>query len=190
MKHADASPLAGLLLRSLALSVVLILGATGCSGNDGSKSGDSNNSSADSTKAQTALDAGLKAHSEGDLTAAASEYENVLELDSGNKYAYYNMALIDEASKNYGDAEDNYRAALKSDPEYQPALFNLAILRTSQDPEEATELYQQAVAADEKDAGAWLNLGLLLRASGDVEEGDKAVARAIELDPKLVDPAN
>lgn len=48
------------------------------------------------------------------------------------------MGLIDEADGNYGLAEDRYRAALETDPKYEPALFNLAILRTARDdPAEA-----------------------------------------------------
>ncbi len=43
--------------------------------------------------------------------------------------------------------------------------------------------------AEKKDAAAWLNLGLLLRAAGQEVEGDKAVLRAIGLNPELVDPA-
>ena len=85
-------------------------------------------------------------------------------------------------------AEEKYRAALEADAAYEPALFNLAILRTSRDPKEAIALYKRAVAANEKDAAAWLNLGLLLRASGQESEGDKAVLRAIGLNPKLKDP--
>jgi Tfp pilus assembly protein PilF len=187
MKRVDTS-LAGRLLRSLAVAVVLALGITGCSGDDSSPE-DSSSSSADKKKAQSALEKGLAAHSEGDLTAAATQYDKVLELDPGNKFAYYNLALIDEASKNYGEAEKHYRAAIKTDPAYQPALYNLAILRTSQDPEEAISLYRAAVKAKPKDAASWLNLGLLLRASGDEAAGDKAVTKALELNPDLVDPA-
>ena len=98
--------------------------------------------------------------------------------------------MIDAAAGNYGLAEEKSRAALETDPAYVPALFNLAILRTSRDPEEAIALYRRAVAADKKDAAAWLNLGLLLRAAGQMKEGDKAVLKAIALDPTLQDPSS
>ncbi len=45
------------------------------------------------------------------------------------------------------------------------------------------------MAANPKDAAAWLNLGLLLRANGQKSAGDKDVLKAIGLNPKLVDPA-
>ena len=68
-------------------------------------------------------------------------------------------------------------------------MFNLAILRTGPDPKEATALYQRAVKANPKDASAWLNLGLLLRASGQKAAGNVAVLKALALNPKLKDPA-
>jgi len=177
-------------LRALALTSVLALGATGCS--NGGGGGSSGSSSASATpnpkKAATALEAGLEAHAAGDLTTATADYEKTLTYDAKNKFAFYNLALIDEASGNYGLAEQKYRAALKTDPDYGPALFNLAILRTSRDPKEAIALYERAVAANNKDAAAWLNLGLLLRAAGQVKEGDTDVLRAIGLNPKLKDP--
>jgi hypothetical protein len=45
------------------------------------------------------------------------------------------------------------------------------------------------VAANKKDAAAWMNLGFLLRASGDNSAGDEVVARAVVLDPTLKYPA-
>ena len=89
------------------------------------------------------------------------------------------MALIDESESNYGLAEKKYRAALKTDPAYRPALFNLAIILTSSAPEEAIGLYEDAVAANKKDSAAWLNLGLLLRSEGQVRKGNEAVLMAI-----------
>ena len=192
MKLTARSRRARRVLAPLVLTSVVAFGATACSddsgaGASGSASGDA---STDAKAAKTALDAGLEAHASGDLTTAAEKYEETLKLDPTNKFAFYNLALIDEARSNYGLAEEKYRKAIEADPEYEPALFNLAILVTSSDPEEAISLYQRAVKADKKDASAWMNLGLLLRASGQQAEGDRAVARAIQLNPELTDPAN
>lgn len=173
-------------VRALSVTAVLALGATACAGADEPSS--STTPAPDAKKAATALDAGLEAHAAGDLTAAAAEYDKTLGYDPTNKFAFYNLALIDEASGNYGLAEEKYRAALETDPAYEPALFNLAILRTSRDPEESIGLYERAVEVNPEDAAAWLNLGLLLRAAGKEKPGDKAVLRAIGLNPDLKDP--
>ena len=170
----------------LALAAAMTFGVAACSGSGGD---DPTVVEADPEKAQQAVDAGLEAHAKGDLTAAAEEYEKALEYDPENKYALYNLALIDEASGNYGLAEEKYRQALESAPTYVPALYNLAILVTDNDPDEAISLYRKAVATKPKDAAAWLNLGLLLRAAGKDAEGDAAVDKAISLNPELEDPA-
>ena len=180
------TPRTGRLLRTLVVTAVLALGATGCSELGGGK--DDTSVAPDAKKATTALDAGLKAHSAGDLKAASTSYHETLKYDATNKYAFYNLALIDASEGNYGLAEGNYRSAIKSDAKYEPALFNLAILRTTSDPDEAIKLYQRAVTANAKDAAAWLNLGLLQRANGQVKSGNRAVLKTIALNPKLKDP--
>jgi tetratricopeptide (TPR) repeat protein len=184
------SPLSlrGRLLRAAAIPAIVVLGATACS--SGGSSSDAGATTAPSpSKALAALNAGLKAQTAGDLTAATADYNTTLKYDATNKYAFYNLALIDEASSNYGLAEAKYRSAIKTDAKYEPALFNLAILRTGPDPKEAISLYKTAVAANPKDAAAWLNLGLLERANKAVRTGDKDVLKAIALDPSLKDPA-
>ena len=187
MTHGPRSPGRGArVVRALALAAVLALGATSCSGDDSPSSASS--AKPDTKKAATSVEAGLKAHSAGDLTAASADYKKALKYEPTNKFAFYNLALIDASNGNYGLAEANYRSAIKSDAEYEPALFNLAILRTSSDPTEAISLYKRAVAVEAKDAAAWLNLGLLLRDEGKVTAGNKAVLRAIALNPKLKDP--
>ena len=189
MIHTDRSRRLRRLVAPLVLTGVVAFGATACSvhGEDESAS-PSAEVATPAEQAQKTLDAGLEAHAAGDLTTAAAKYDATLALDPTNKFAYYNLALIDEASSNYGLAEQKYRKAIDADPTYVPALFNLAILVTSSDPDEAIRLYQHAVAADKGDSSAWMNLGLLLRASGEKAEGNRAVATAIKLNPELTDP--
>jgi Tfp pilus assembly protein PilF len=182
-------PIVGRFLRSVALVSVLALGATACSGDGDPGSADAT-VAPDAKKALTAVNAGLEAHSAGDLALAEENYNSALEYEPTNKFAFYNLALIDESDGNYGLAEDKYRSAIETDPKYGPALFNLAILRTaSDDAKEAISLYERVVAADKKDAAAWLNLGLLLRDQGQERTGDEDVLRAIALNPSLEDPS-
>jgi tetratricopeptide (TPR) repeat protein len=179
----------GRVFQSLAVTAaVLALGATACSSGSPKASG-TTKVAPNAKLASAALSAGLKAYAAGDLTGAAADYNKTLKYDATNKYAFYNLALIDASNSNYGLAEGHYRSALASDAKFDPALFNLAILRTSSDPKEAISLYQRAVSSDKTDAAAWLNLGLLLRSNGQAQIGDKDVLKAIALDPKLTDPA-
>jgi Tfp pilus assembly protein PilF len=177
-------------LPSVMLVASLAVGTAACSGSDDSADKSASSSvTPDAKKAGAAVNAGLKAHSSGDLTEAAEQYKLALKYDPKNKFAFYNLALIDEAAGNYGLAEEKYRAALTTDPAYEPALYNLALLRTGRDPKEALSLYERAVAANPEDASALLNLGLLQRAAGQKAVGDANVRKAIALNPKLKDPA-
>ena len=187
MNLTDRSSRTGRLISALAITSVIALGVTACSGDDDPSSNSS--VAPDAKKASAAVETGLKAHSAGDIAAATDAYNEALKYDPTNKFAFYNLALIDESQSNYGLAEEKYRAALKTDPAYHPALFNLAILVTGSDAQEAITLYQSAVAANKKDSAAWLNLGLLLRSEGQKRAGNEAVLRAIALNPKLKDPA-
>jgi tetratricopeptide (TPR) repeat protein len=145
---------------------------------------------ADRKKASTELQAGLTAQSKGDLDGAAQHYQESLKYDPKNKYALYNLALVDAANRDYGQAEKKYRVVLGIDPAYTPALFNLAILRkNSGDTTEATTLYRKLLAVNPKDAAAHMNLGILLRAAGHQAEGDAEVRQALTLNPQLKDPA-
>jgi hypothetical protein len=124
------------------------LGATACSGNDGGRQ----QTSSVKGRPQEGHDRSRRrpqAHAAGDLTGVA-DYKTTLKYDPDNKFAFYNLALIDASNGNYGLAEGNYRSAIKPMRRYEPALFNLAILRTSADPKEAKALYHRAVAADKK----------------------------------------
>lgn len=183
-------PQASQLLRVLALTAVILVGSTACGSDDQPDAAASTDSASAADEAQAVVDAGLKAHAAGRLGKAAKQYDEALEMDPTNQYAFYNLALLDENAGNYGLAEDNYRSALDNDDEYGPALFNLAILRAAaDDPDEAISLYERAVDVDKKDAAAWLNLGLLLREEGQERAGNKDVLRALALDSSLEDPA-
>jgi len=160
-----------------------VLTLTACSSGDGT-------AKPDPKKASNALAAGLDAQAKGNLDEAVNQYNEALKYDKKNKYALYDLALIDAARSNYGEAENKYRVALAIDPAYEPALFNLAILvKAKGNSTEAISLYKRAIAAAPKDAAAHLNLGLLLRANKQVSQGDAEVKKAIALNPKLRDPA-
>src|SRR3954454_10351316 len=144
----------------------------------------------DAKKAATELQAGLTAQSKGDLDGAGQHYQESLKYDPKNKYALYNLALVDAAHRDFGQAEKKYRVVLGIDPAYAPALFNLAILVKNQgETTEATSLYRRLLTADPKNASAHMNLGLLLREAGQKAEGDAEVKQAITLNPRLTDPA-
>src|SRR5713101_4249324 len=89
-RRSSKSRFCGTASRSCVLLVLLMLCigvATGCTGR---KSG--------AELASDALNRGLQAHSAGRLDEAATEYREVLVHDAQNKFAFYNLGLIDQTS--------------------------------------------------------------------------------------------
>jgi len=140
----------------------------------------------DADQAQEALAAGLKAHAAGRLDEAAADYRKVLVYNPRNKFAYYNLGVIEQTQGDAGSAESNYRIALTIDPDFVPALFNLAILRTAEGGgRESIDLYQHVIQVDASYAAAHLNLGFLLVDNGQPKKGKAELAIAVGLDPSL-----
>jgi tetratricopeptide (TPR) repeat protein len=122
------------------------------------------------------------------LDEAAADYRKVLVYDPRNKFAYYNLGVIEQTQGDGASAESDYRIALTIDPNFVPALFNLAILRTSSAGDrEAIDLYMQVIQIDEGYAAAHLNLGFLLLDNGQERQGNAELAIAVGLDPTLAD---
>jgi tetratricopeptide (TPR) repeat protein len=139
--------------------------------------------------AQLEVDLGLEAHVAGDYDRALTHYRRALAGDPWNKFAHYNIGVIEQLNGRMTQAEAEYRAALATDRNYVPALFNLAIVRTLEgDLDEAAELYEHVIQLEPDRAGAHLNLGLVLARLGRTEEAEVALQRAIELDPDLGEP--
>lgn len=141
------------------------------------------------SEAQVASDAlarGLEAHNQGRLDEATAAYRAVLAHDPNNKYAFYNLGVIDQFAGRATAAESNYRLALSIDPDYAPAAYNLAIIRTAAgSTDEAIDLYKRAVGSQPGWAAAHWNLGLMLRAAGQSQAAEAELARAQQLDPTL-----
>ncbi len=158
--------------------IVLVLFTVACFPFGGGKT--------DAEKASDALSAGLEAHVAGNLDEAAKDYRAALALDPQNKFAYFDLGVIDETRNNLASAENNYRQALGIDPDFPSALFNLAIVRKALgDTTEAIQLYKHDTSVDPQNASAHLNLGLLLRDSGDTAGANIELATAVQLDPTL-----
>lgn len=125
--------------------------------------------------------------SEGHLQKAQTIYRRILQLDPLNSYAYYDLGLIYQDASDTTDATTAYEKALLIQPDYQPAIFNLASIETLTAPQAAIALYQQLQKLpnlSHADAVAF-NLGLLLLENGQTAEGYSQLAYAVRLTPAL-----
>lgn len=156
-------------LVALTLALTLALGACGDEKTAAQKTSD-------------LLSKGLLAHQEQKLDEAVEHYQKLLEIEPTNKFAHYNLGLIEQTRGNPSKAEEQYRASIAADPAFASALYNLALLRTAAGaPDEAEVLYRRAIDSNPQFAEAHLNLGFILRDRGNKEEGDASLRKAIEL---------
>jgi Tfp pilus assembly protein PilF len=122
----------------------------------------------------------------GKLRAAEAGFTSVLQIDPLNYTAYYNLGVIYQQTNRSVDATLAYEKALIINTKFQPALFNLAILDSTGDPQAAITLYKriQQLGPQNPSAVAF-NLGLVYRETGSVAAGNAQLRYAVSLDPAL-----
>lgn len=131
------------------------------------------------------LGEGIRAQESGNSALAVSDFLAVVKADPTDNVAWYDLGVIAHQAGQDPQAVKDYRAALAAHPGYFPALYNLAVLESGSDPAGAIALYRRAIAAEPKNGAAHLNLGFLLRSSGDAAAGTEEIAKAVSLDPAL-----
>jgi len=133
------------------------------------------------------LDRGLIAHVQDDLDSAESAYRELLEREPDNVLGLYNLGVVRQSQRRPAEAAELYRSAIAIDPDLTSAQLNLAwalrdLGQLATAVEQLSELHQRRP----DDAQVLLNLGQLLIAAGDVEQGTQTVLEAIELDEGLL----
>ena len=92
------------------------------------------------------------------------------------------------AVHNYVEAIKAYKQALSIDPNYSPALNNLAIYaRQSGQIEESIELFNKAIRSQPEFLAAYLNISGSFRELGQPDKALIAILKAIELKPDYAD---
>ena len=151
--------------------------ASGCSSNG--------SSGTPAAQANALVQSGLRAQSHGQTQQALNDYLQATAKDPTNKFAYYDAGVIYQQQNNLAAAEAAYHKALLVDPNYKPALFNLAICLTPSDPAQAIATYRQLLQINQNDPNVLFNLGLLLIAQNQGAEGHADLQKAIQLQPAL-----
>ncbi|MEU6651714.1 tetratricopeptide repeat protein [Streptomyces sp. NPDC046900] len=136
-------------------------------------------------QANSLLQSALVEEQRQDSKGASHTYKRVVELDPGNKLAWYNLGVIAQRDGRTTDARAAYDKALKADPGYTPALYNKAMLLKSSEPDAAMELLRRFLAADPKGAAAHLQLGHILAEKHRDSEAEDEFRRAVAANPSL-----
>jgi len=127
----------------------------------------------------------LKQQQWSDLFAIASDWSEK-EPESSDAWRF-----VIAAAKKLENTPAEYRgweALHRIDPSSSEAgigLGRLLILRGKKD--EALDLARQLLSAHQEDATCWLFLGLAQQASGQANEADQSLRRAVDLDPWLIE---
>jgi len=131
-------------------------------------------------------DTAAKAAEQGDVQSAVRGYEMLLTRNpSADVYA----ALGELYGKELGDlakARAYLEQGLRSVPDDVGLMTKLGIVYAmSGETQRALELFDGAIARDPANATLYLNKGMALRQLGNVADGDRFVAKALQLDPSL-----
>ena len=99
-------------------------------------------------------------------TAFAAAYLELFDaemIDADRPEAHLNLGLLETKLRRPSEAENQYQTALRLDPNFTPALVNLADLdRMHGQNQEGTELLRKAMSIDSNNADIRHSLGLAL----------------------------
>jgi tetratricopeptide (TPR) repeat protein len=76
------------------------------------------------------LEAGQSAQKAGEAVTAAEDYAIVLGLDPSNKFARYDLGILQQNAGRVGDALVLYMSALRDDPSFAPARQRITALQS------------------------------------------------------------
>lgn len=83
----------------------------------------------------------------------------------------------------YTAARDAFEEAVRIDPEYEEALYNLAVLDEKTNPQRSVELLERAIQIDPHYAIAHQALGRLSQRAKDLAQAEYHFRRSLEIDP-------
>ncbi len=120
-------------------------------------------------------------------TAFAASYLELIDaemIDTDRPEAHLNLGLLETKLRRPSEAENQYQTALRLDPNFTPALVNLADLdRMRGQNQEGTELLRKAMSIDPNNADIRHSLGLALVRQHNYAEALPELRRASELAP-------
>ena len=118
------------------------------------------------------------------LVKATAELGAAEMVDADRPEAHLNLGLLDLRRRQLPEAEKEYRTALRLDPNFMPALVNLADLERARGrDEEGAELLKKAMTIEPDNADVRYALGLALVRKRDYAGALDLLRRAHELEP-------
>ena len=130
-------------------------------------------------------------YTQGQLKQALFESSQLLERFP-NSVVLYNIAGASNAGLMQFDAAiNNYKKALKINPDYPDAYNNMGnALKDKGDLEAAIESYKQALKIKPDYAEAYYNMGIALKGKGDLEAAIESYKQALKIKPDYAEAYN
>ncbi len=146
---------------------------------------------ATSQAARTAEEAGDQARLNKEYVKAAENYQRALRFDLKNSELWNKLGIVDLKLDDRRGAHKSFALAVKYDSRNELALNNLGALELlDRRYKVATHYLKQALALDESNASAHLNLAEAWMGLKQVERAMTEYSRALELDPDILDSSN
>jgi tetratricopeptide (TPR) repeat protein len=116
---------------------------------------------------------------------AEKVFRQILDIESESAPAHYNLALILSANDpGHEQIYYHYSEAVRLNPSYIPALYNLANYLFRQGRvDEAQVYYERIIEITPELAGAFNNLGLIQISKGQLEKAEKNFISALRIRP-------
>lgn len=129
------------------------------------------------------IDEAEKLHKQGDYLGAAEIYQSILETDSENISAWFNLGVVCRAMEEWEAAKNCFTEALNLDNSHAAAANNLsASLLEEGDVESACKLLEDTLALNDCDSLLIANLCHLYELLGKLTESERLGERAVALD--------
>src|SRR5205814_5779978 len=134
--------------------------------------------------AQTSLERGLKLAEAGDLNGAIAAHEQALARDPSIAQAHANLISLYGRVRNWGKAEEHYRAVVALGFNLADAHYDYGVLLGMQEQwAAAAEAFRQAIAVNPQHARAYNNLGQVLERQQDLPGALDAYRHAVDSQP-------
>ncbi len=124
----------------------------------------------------------------GDRAAAEAAFKKAMEVAPTNPAGYSALGVFQLLGRNYGQAEKLFEQALDRDPGSVEALGGLVatLAQQKQNPRAIARIQQQIGRLPERAPFHYM-LGQMYVGANDMENAEKSLMRATELDPKGLD---
>lgn len=100
----------------------------------------------------------------------------------------YALALKHHNAGRLAEAEQAYRSVIARSPDHVQALHLLGVIHSQKGAYvEAVDMIGRALKGLKRDAGAYNNYGLALMRIGELDEAERALRKAIQIQPNLAD---